>query len=106
MAATLFFFVAFDYLTALSGFIGGAIAFLGSVLYATIAYYGKNKYVAPIVLMKRHFLAEFSKMGLTIVAFALTFIFFRQIAWVALFAAYFFATSAYWLGSLFKFGKQ
>lgn len=89
---------------AISVLIGGGIAFLGSLVYALTAY-GKNKYVAPVVLMKRHFLAEFIKMGLTLILFALTFIFFRQIAWPGLFAGYFLATMAYWLGLFFKFGE-
>lgn len=104
LVVTIILFMVYDQLTALSGLLGGAIAFSGSVIYAWVAY-NKNNYVAPIILMKRHFLAEFIKMGLTIFAFALTFIFFRQVVWIALFAGYIFATAAYWLGLLFKFGK-
>lgn len=96
--------LAFDLRVALSAFIGGMIAFFGGRVYALIAY-GKNNYVGPAVLIKRHFLAEFIKVGLTISAFAFIFIFFRQLAWFALFIGYIVATSAYWLGLLFRFGK-
>jgi ATP synthase protein I len=95
----------FGTLTALSAFLGGMIAFLGSLVYTVIAY-SKNNYVAPSVLMKRHFSAELIKMGLTIAAFALIFIFFRQVVGIAVFVGYLLATTAYWLGLLFKFGED
>jgi ATP synthase protein I len=97
--------ILFDALTASSVFLGGAVAFLGSFVYTVIAY-SKNKYVAPTILMKRHFSAELIKMGLTIAAFALIFIFFRSVVGVAVLLGYLLATTAYWIGLLFKFGEN
>jgi ATP synthase protein I len=94
-----------DALTASSVFLGGAVAFLGSLAYTLIAY-SKNKYVAPTILIKRHASAELIKMGLTMVAFALIFVFFRAVVGVAVLIGYLLATTAYWLGLLFKFGEN
>ncbi len=90
---------------AVASFSGGLIAVLGSVLYALIAY--KGGLAAPAELLRRHFAAEMAKFGLTLIAFAAFFMFYREVAWLWVFVGYLVAASAYWFGLLIKFdGKK
>lgn len=97
--------IGFDKITALSLFIGGMIAVLGSVIYRVVAY-RKKAYVAPALLIKRHYVAEGLKIGLTIILFALTFLFFPKMVPLALLLGYILAITAYWLGLIWKFGDS
>ncbi|WP_028453975.1 ATP synthase subunit I [Chitinilyticum litopenaei] len=90
---------------AMSGFVGGAIALAGSLLYARIAF--RVQFAPPAALLRMHFAAEMAKLGMTLLAFAALFVFFRQVAALWVFAGYLAAASAYWFGLLFKLdGKK
>lgn len=90
---------------AIASGLGGLIAILGSVLYATIAYSGKFAPAAEI--MRRHFAAEMAKLCMTLLAFAALFVLYRQADWLWVFVGYLAAASAYWFGLLIQFdGKK
>ncbi|MGL4604658.1 MAG: ATP synthase subunit I [Iodobacter sp.] len=90
---------------AISSLLGGFIAVVGSVLYASIAY--RVEFAPPAVLLKQHFAAEMCKLVCTLVAFAALFILYRKAEWLWTFAGYLAATSAFWFGLLIKFdGKK
>lgn len=97
---SLFVLVGFGQISALSFLIGAMIGVLGSIAYRFIAY-RKSAYVEPSVLIKRHFLAEAVKMGLTLGLFALTFLFFHKVVLTALFMGYIVAVAAYFLALIF-----
>lgn len=98
---SLFILVSFGQISALSSLTGGIIGSVGSVAYRLIAY-REYTYVEPKRLFKRHFLAEFIKMGLTLGLFALTFCLFRQVVWIALFMGYLVTATAYFLALVFE----
>jgi ATP synthase protein I len=90
---------------AIASALGGSIAILGSVLYATIAY--SVKFAPAAEIMRRHFAAEMAKLCCTLLAFAALFVFYRQADWVWVFVGYLAAASAYWFGLLIQFdGKK
>lgn len=96
-AGSILALIGWDKIAALSLLIGGVIGITGSVMYKIIAY-RKTSYVIPALLLKRHFVAEGLKMGLTVVLFALTFIFFPNVNASALLLGYILTSMAYWLG--------
>ncbi|WP_308419455.1 ATP synthase subunit I [Chitinibacter fontanus] len=90
---------------AIASGLGGLIAILGSVLYATIAY--SVKFAPAAEIMRRHFAAEMAKLCMTLLAFAALFVLYRQADWLWVFVGYLAAASAYWFGLLIQFdGKK
>ena len=83
---------------AIASFSGGLIAVLGSGLYIFIAY--RAGFAAAAELLRRHFAAEMAKLSFTLIAFAVFFMFYREVAWLWVFVGYLAAASAYWFGLL------
>jgi ATP synthase protein I len=83
---------------AIASGLGGLVAILGSVLYATIAY--SVKFAPPAEIMRRHFAAEMAKLCMTLAVFAGVFVLYRQVEWLWVFIGYLAAASAYWFGLL------
>ena len=78
--------------------IGGLCAIMPALLYVRIA--DKVQRAAPPVLMRAHYQAEAVKFVVTVLLFAATFAFFKDLSVVGLFAGYIAATSGYWFGLL------
>lgn len=89
--------IGWDKIAALSLLIGGTIGICGSAIYKAIAY-RKNAYVTPALLIKRHFVAEGLKMGLTVLLFAVTLMSFTDVKSSVLLLGYVLTSMAYWLG--------
>lgn len=87
-----------DGLKGLSAAIGGAIAVIGSLMYAMLVV-GKTGDAASV--MKAHFIAEMVKVFITVVLFALALLLFHSASMVWLIAGFAVATLAYWLALLF-----
>ena len=87
-----------DGLKGLSAVIGGAIAVIGSLMYAMLVV-GKTGDAASV--MKAHFIAEMVKVFITVVLFALALLLFHSASMVWLIAGFAVATLAYWLALLF-----
>ncbi len=80
---------------ASSAAIGGTIAVVPGAFYAWRLIVARN---APAERMLRvHFVAEAGKLALTFVLFAATFVWFRDVSVIPLFAAYIATLMAYWL---------
>ena len=95
LASTLTFFA--DGQKGLSAAVGGAIAVIGSLMYAMIVV-GKTGDASSI--MKAHFRAEMVKVFTTVVLFMLTLLLFHSAALFWLIAGFAVATGAYWLALL------
>jgi ATP synthase protein I len=87
-----------DGLRGLSAGIGGAIAVVGSLMYALLVS-GKTGDAASV--MKAHFVAEMVKIFITVVLFVLALLLFHSASMVWLIAGFAVATLAYWLALLF-----
>ncbi|WP_137936467.1 ATP synthase subunit I [Chitinivorax sp. B] len=87
--------------TALSSLIGGAIGVGSSLVYAVVAYGGRNR--APQVIVRAHFAAEMLKFTAVVILFALAVIFLRNnLSAPALFGGYLATTLGYWVALMFK----
>jgi ATP synthase protein I len=80
---------------AASAFIGGAIGFLPAWLYIRTMMAGRE--ADPQDLLRAQYKAEFYKFAVTVAMFAAVFSFFRDVAALYLFVAYFVALSMYWV---------
>lgn len=81
----------------LSVAIGGAIAIVGSLMYAIIVA-GRVGDAASI--LKAHFRAEMAKIFITVVLFALALLLFQSASMLLLIVGFAVATLAYWLALL------
>ena len=95
LASTLTFFA--DGHKGLSAAVGGAIAVIGSLLYAMMVV-GRTGDASSI--LKAHFRAEMVKVFSTVVLFMLTLLLFHSAALFWLIAGFAVATGAYWLALL------
>ncbi len=86
-----------DGLQGLSAAVGGAIAVIGSLLYAMIVV-GKTGDASSI--LKAHFRAEMVKIFITVVLFLLALLLFRSASMLWLITGFAMATLAYWLALL------
>lgn len=80
---------------AVSAFIGGAIGFLTSLVYAIkmLAPPGSE----PKAVVRSHYSAEAYKLIVTVLLFSLVFTQFKEVHALALFAAYAATLSVYWV---------
>lgn len=77
-----------------SAFAGAAIGFIASSVYAgRMATQGSD----PKLLMRSHYLAEFSRFGVTVLLFAAVFLFFKGVAALPLFLTYAATLAVYWV---------
>ena len=84
---------------ALSAFAGGAIGFIASSVYAQrMAVQGSD----PQALLRGHYVAEFSRFGVTVALFAAVFLLFRNVAALPLFLTYVATLVVYWVALLLK----
>jgi ATP synthase protein I len=95
LASTLTFFA--DGHKGLSAAVGGAIAVIGSFMYAMMVV-GRTGDASSI--FKAHFRAEMVKVFTTVVLFMLALLLFHSAALFWLIAGFAVATSAYWLALL------
>lgn len=86
-----------DGLQGLSAAVGGAIAVIGSLLYAMIVV-GKAGDATSV--LKAHFRAEMVKIFITAVLFALALLLFHSASTLWLIVGFAMATLAYWLALL------
>jgi len=86
-----------DNLKGLSAAVGGAIAVVGSLMYAMIVV-GKTGDASSI--LKAHFRAEMVKIFITVVLFALALLLFHSASMLWLIVGFAMATLAYWLALL------
>lgn len=84
---------------ALSAFIGGAIGFITSLVYARRMTVPPGS--DPKVLLRAHFAAEFYKLGATVALFAAAFLLFKSVAALPLFLTYAATLLVYWVALIF-----
>lgn len=84
--------------SAISAFVGGAIGFLTSLIYAKKMQAPSGS--DPRTILRAHYKAEAYKMVFTILLFSLVFTQFKEINALPLFAAYAATIAAYWLALL------
>jgi len=80
-----------------SSALGGAIAVIGSLIYAMIVA-GRTGEAASV--LKAHFRAEAAKIFITVVLFILVLLLFHSASMMWLIAGFAMATAAYWLALL------
>lgn len=80
---------------AASALVGGAIGFIPAWLYALKMATGSS--TDPRVLIRAQYRAEAYKFAATVVLFALTFVFFRDVSALFLFLAYLATLAVYWV---------
>lgn len=83
---------------AKSAFIGGAIGFLPSVLYALRVI--RSRHGTPERLLRAHYAGEFGKLALTAILFGATFAWIKELSVLPLFAAYTATLLVYWAALL------
>ena len=78
-----------------SAFAGAAIGFIASSVYAgrILAAQGSD----PKLLMRRHYVAEFSRFGVTVLLFAAVFLLFKGVTPLPLFLTYAATLAVYWV---------
>lgn len=84
-------------LKAWSAAYGGAIAVIGSLMYAMIVASGTND---PKIAFRSHVRAEVVKIFITVVLFALALALFQSASWLWLILGFAVATLAYWFSLL------
>lgn len=84
--------------SAMSAFVGGAIGFLTSLIYAKKMQAPPGS--EPRAILRAHYKAEAYKMVFTILLFSLVFTQLKEINALPMFAAYAATVAAYWLALL------
>lgn len=93
--------IGLDARLAWSSLVGGAIAVLGTVMYALVLC--KVDFAKSSAILHLHFMAEAAKLAAMFLVAVVLFVFFRHsISWVWLFAGFVAAYSTYWFGLLIK----
>ena len=81
-------------IVAYSAFAGAAIGFIASSVYAgRMATQGSD----PKLLMRKHYVAEFSRFGITVLLFAAVFLLFKGVAALPLFLTYAATLLVFWV---------
>ena len=81
-------------IAAYSAFAGAAIGFIASLVYAGRMATASSD---PKVLLRRHFVAEFSRFGVTVVLFTLVFVFFKGVLALPLFMTFASTLAVFWV---------
>jgi ATP synthase protein I len=81
-------------IVAYSAFAGAAISFIASSVYAgRMTTQGSD----PKALLRNHYVAEFSRFGVTVLLFAAVFLLFKNVAALPLFLTYAATLLVYWV---------
>jgi ATP synthase protein I len=92
-------------LVAGSAFMGGAIGFTASWVYAKKMTEppGSDSGSDPRILLRNHFVAEVWKLGLVAVLFGAVFVLFKDVATLPLLLTFMATLAVYWVALLFVF---
>lgn len=97
---TMFLAVIQEFRAAYSAFIGGAIGFIPGLAYGITVYCVTG--ASPAKVAGVYYVAEFLKIALTLLLFAATFIWLKEISFAALFITYVMTLAVYWIALFFK----
>ena len=96
--ASLVALVAGGAVTAGSAALGGAIGVIPSAVYGLLLI--KKPFGTPRGLLQQQYLGEFSKLVLTLLMFAASFAWVRELSVLSLFATYILTLAVYWAALL------
>ena len=96
--ATFVAFVVGGVIAAKSAALGGAIGVFPSAAYGLLLI--KKPFGSPRELLQRQYLGEFSKLVLTLLMFAASFAWVKELSVLSLFATYILTLAVYWAALL------